>query len=394
MRKHQLFGFRAALAGAALAALVGACGDDGGGGGDDDTAPDAGGVGTPDATPQDKWDELLGARKTDYNAALRIAALRLTGNLPTLAEINYVAQASDQKAAYESMIDAYLEDPRFARQMRDFWRDTFRMGGGVMDSAPNFAAQLVVEDRSYMELFTATSGTCPTFDGATGTFTAADCTQNTATVGVLTDPNVNKQFYSNMAFRRVRWVQETFVCTKFPAEWAEPQNIGAAAQYTSPWPFQSVASPETGGVVDFRDTSAVICANCHTTMNHQAPLFAHFDEEGMWQANIVVPTPVEGMPTAKLEDYLPAGETLAWRLGEPVQDMGQLGAAMAADPDVALCAVARTWNWAFGKGDIVAALALVPPEVIQAQMNEFAAQGYKLKPVIRAVFTSDDFVKF
>ena len=39
-----------------------------------------------------------------------------------------------------------------------------------------------------------------------------------ASAGVLTDPAVMRQFYSNMAFRRVRWVQETFACTKFPAE--------------------------------------------------------------------------------------------------------------------------------------------------------------------------------
>jgi hypothetical protein len=392
MRKHTWLTFRAALAGAALAALVGACGQDGAGddtGGGDDDVP-----GQADAGPTNQWDELLGARKTDYGMALRIAALRLTGDLPTLADIKYVTDAPDQKAAYASQIEAYLEDPRFARQIRDFWRDSFRIGGGVMDSAPNFAAQLVVEERSYMELFTATGNTCPTFDTASGAFTAAACAQTGGTVGVLTDPNVMKQFFSNMAFRRVRWVQETFACTKYPAEYGPAQDVGGAAQYTSPWPFESVAGPTSGGTVDFRDTSAVICANCHSTMNHQAPLFAHFDENGAYAANIAVPTPNEGMPTAKLSDYLPAGESLAWRLGEPVQDMTGFGAAMAADPAIAECAVARVWNWAFGKGDIVAALALVPPEVIQKQITEFGADGYKLKTVIRSVFTSDDFVKF
>jgi hypothetical protein len=393
MRIPTKIQFRTALAGVALAALLGACGTDGPG---NAGAPDAGaGPGAPDAASQDQYDQALAARKVDYSAALRIASLRLRGELPTLTEIKFVADATDKKAAYESMIDSFLADPRFALQMRNFWRDTFRMGGGAMDSAPNFAAQLTVEGRSYMELFTATSGTCPTFDAASGTFTAGDCGQNNGNVGVLTDPNVMKQFFSNMAFRRVRWVQETFVCTKFPAEFGTPQDIGAASQYTSPWPFDSVASPEsTGGVVNFRDTSAVICANCHTTMNHMAPLFAHFDDRGMWQQNLSVPTPAEGAPTARQEDYLVPGETFAWRMGEPVSDIAGLGAAIAADPAVAECAVARTWNFAFGKGDIVASLSLVPPEVISAQIAEFKASNYNLKTVIRSVFTSDDFVKF
>jgi len=394
MRTTSLQG---ALAAALLALAAGACDDGGGdGGGDGSGTADAAPAGT-DAATQSQWDELLEARELDYGQALRTASLRLRGDLPTLSEMKFVSEAGDlaaQKMAYEAMIDSYLDDPRFARQMRDFFRDSFRMGGGAMDSAPNFAAQLVVEGRSYLELFTATAGTCPTFDAAAGTFTAADCAQTGGTVGVLTDPNVMKQFFSNMAFRRVKWVQETFACTKFPAEWTTPQDVGAIAQYTSPWPFQSVAGTDTGGVVDFRDPSAVICPKRHPTMNHQSPPVAQYDEEGQFQNNFVVPTPAEGQPTVRLEDYLPPGESLAWRLGEPTADMPAFGMAMAADPYIAECAVARVWNFAMGKGDIVAALAIVPPEVIASQLALFNAENHNLKSVVRAVFTSDDFVKF
>lgn len=67
---------------------------------------------------------------------------------------------------------------------------------------------------------------------------------------------------------------------------------------------------------------------------------------------------------------------------------------MAADPDVAQCGVARMWNWALGKTDIVDTLQVVPPETIQAQVDAFTQGGYKLKDLIYAVYTSDDFVKF
>jgi hypothetical protein len=87
-----------------------------------------------------------------------------------------------------------------------------------------------------------------------------------------------------------------------------------------------------------------------------------------------------------------------WTSGELINgadiEPGQLDRAIAADPDVAECGVARVWNWAMGKTDIVDTLQEVPTETIQAQLDAFAASGYKLKDLIYAVYTSDDFVKF
>jgi hypothetical protein len=52
------------------------------------------------------------------------------------------------------------------------------------------------------------------------------------------------------------------------------------------------------------------------------------------------------------------------------------------------------WNWALGKTDIVDTLQEVPIATIQAQVDAFKASGFKMKDMIFAVFTSDDFVKF
>jgi hypothetical protein len=52
------------------------------------------------------------------------------------------------------------------------------------------------------------------------------------------------------------------------------------------------------------------------------------------------------------------------------------------------------WNWAMGKGDIVDLLVEVPAATIQAQVDAYSAGGFKMKDLIYAVFTSDDFVKF
>lgn len=370
------------------------------------TSPDAGtGTESPDdgyadapsadGTLTPEWEDRLRARDVDYSEALRVASLRLRGDLPTLVEIRFVADAPDPQAAYESLIDSFIEDPRFMLRLRDFWRDTMKMGGGALDSAPLFATQLAVEDRSMTELFTATSGTCPTYDGETGAITPADCDNGVPThAGVLTHPGVMRHFFSNLAFRRVRWLQETFACGAFPAEHGEPMDVGGVAPYTAPWPFESIAGASNGGRVDFLDTSSVICANCHATINHLAPLFGRFDSDGAYSMDFAVPLPSDGAPTAMLSDWLPPGETTAWRLGVPAPDLPSLGAAMAADPEVARCTVTRVWNWALGKGDIVLALTVVPDVVIDDIVADYVSGGHRMKQLVFDVYTSDDFVRF
>lgn len=363
----------------------------------DSTTPGVDEPGTDAGVPGDEWDQLLETREVDFNAALRIAALRLTGDLPTMAEITRVATAPEEgkRAEYEAILRDYLERPSFARQMFYFWRDTFKMGESAeLDRAPAFAAQLTVENRSYLELFTASENTCPTFDEGTSTFTPASCPGNAPTTGVLTDPGAMKHYFGNFAFRRVGWLQETFDCAKFPIEISEtPTDVGGASPYIGVWPFQSISGLATGRV-DFLDVSAVVCANCHQSINHIAPLFANFDQNGVYQNQIAVPTPLDGAPLAQRTDYLPEGEGTAWRFGVPAPDLPSLGAAMAADPDVAKCGVARVWNWALGKTDIVDTLQEVPVETIQTQLDQFIANGHKMKDLVFAVYTSDDFVKF
>ncbi|MCX5744114.1 MAG: hypothetical protein NT062_16620 [Proteobacteria bacterium] len=348
----------------------------------------------------DEWDQRLTERVTDYSAALRIAALRLTGDLPSMTEIVEIGSAPDEatkKSLYNARVAEYMNRPAYAKQMFYFWRDTFRLGETAeFDTAPAMAAQLSVENGSYMNLLTANANNCPTFDEGAGTFAAGECTNNGPKAGVLTNPGVHKQFFSNFAFRRVRWIQETFDCTKFPAEVADSSiDVGGASPYTGVWPFASISSPTNGnGRVNFQDTSAVICANCHSTINHITPLFAYYDMNGQYKTDMAVPTPLEGAPPAVFSDYLPPGEVTAWRFGVPAADIPAFGAAMAADPAIAKCGVARMWNWALGKTDIVDTLQEVPAATIATQIAAFSGGGFKLKDLIYAVYTSDDFTKF
>lgn len=339
----------------------------------------------------------LDDRTQSYGEALRTASLKLVRALPTLAQQKTVAEAKDPKAAYEAALDDMLGDVRFQERMIKWWQDVMRQGetgqpkGASRDTAPTFAARVVVDDKPFTELFTASSNTCPTYDDTAHQFSDGDCNGGApVTAGVLTDPGVMKQFFGDMAFRRVRWVQEIFVCTKFPAEYAKTPIKKGTADYVSPWPFDSVAPAP----IDFQDTSSVVCANCHTTINHIAPLFANFDAEGMWQSSIQVETPLVKPVKTQMSDWLKDGEKLSWRFGKTVSDLASLGQAMAADPDVAACAVTRAWNFTMSKEDVVSDLATVPAEVLAVYQKAFNANGMSFKKTLRAMFASDDFTKF
>jgi len=345
--------------------------------------------GTLNLPPHEKT--ILDERKLSYTDALRTASLKLTDRLPTLAQIKTLDGSEDPEVEYNSLIDAMFEKKSFSRRMIRWWRDVLRQGGGDLDSAPMFAARIVVEGRPFGEMFTATSNTCPTFDGDSGQFVDGDCDNGVTThAGVLTNPGSMKQFYANMAFRRVRWVQEIFACSKFPSEQTEAVTQGEG-QYSNPWPFESVATDP----IDFQDTSSVVCANCHASMNRLAPLFAYFDDEGQLQDTIQVMTPTAPDPqTTELSHWLADGEDTAWRHGVPVDNLTQLGEAMAADPDVQKCIVARLWNFTMSKEDIVSDLATVPVEVIAPFLEAFGSNGNNIKETMKLMFKSPDFVRY
>ena len=334
---------------------------------------------------------VLDERIVDYGEALRTASIKLLDITPSLRDINRLRDATDQREVYDEMIDEIFDHPRLTRRLIAFWRDTFRQGGGPLDTAPVFAARLMAEGRDYRELFTAADNTCPTYDSDENIFVDGECDNGvTEHAGVLTNPGSMAQFYGNMAFRRVRWIQETFACSKFPAEYAAEPTAMGAGEYTAPWDFEALPTEP----IDFQDTSSVICANCHATMNRIAPLFAHFDENGALQETPQVFTPTSPEPIASdLGHWLVEGEPTAWRMGAPAATLVELGQAIADDPEVRHCLTARLWNFTMSKEDIVSGLATVPLSVIEPYTQQLAEDG-DMKAVLKRMLKSDDFVSF
>src|SRR5262249_52738099 len=159
------------------------------------------------STPKTALDD----RVLSYSEALRTASFKLVGNAPKLEDvlaIDNAATDADKKAKYESLVDQMMADVRFKRRLVEFYHNTFRMAGAAQgakpsrETAPVFAARNVFEKKSFSDLFTATSNTCPTFNGMD--FKDGSCPPNgpagMETVGVLTDPGIHQQYYGNLAF--------------------------------------------------------------------------------------------------------------------------------------------------------------------------------------------------
>ncbi|NOU32794.1 MAG: DUF1588 domain-containing protein [Polyangiaceae bacterium] len=405
------------LAALGIAVSLTACSTEDSGNPDQLTNPDKQAVGPGGTAPGGSGgaNEYLDNRTPDYAAAYRIAANKLANRFPTMEEVKALDAAGDKKSKYESMIDALLADNKVLGEvMVKYFRDTFKTGsvnaqgvplppqmnnntvGPNLEAAAYFAASLVVSDRPYTDLFTATSGTCPTWDMTTGAFTAANCTGTQPTVGVLTDPGLMAQYFSNMAFRRVRFIQETFICSKFPATVSPKAVPMGAGAYTGTWDLKSITGKLTvpTAKIDFHDAASVVCANCHTDMNHVAPLFVEFNQRGEFTAGqSQVSVPIPGNPKAARADYMPDGEGTAWRVGKPTADLAALGAALAADPDAARCAVTRFWNYGMARGNVVDDISPVAVTVSDPLLESFK-KDFKIKPLLKAVFTADDFVKF
>ena len=77
-----------------------------------------------------------------------------------------------------------------------------------------------------------------------------------------------------------------------------------------------------------------------------------------------------------------------------MNNLPELGQAVAADPDVNEFVVTRLYNLAMSKEDIVNDLSTVPYEVLDEYMITYYQNGMNLKSTLRAIFTSADFIRF
>jgi hypothetical protein len=394
----------------------------------------------------------LDQRELDYSEALRTASLLIIGDAPTLADIYSLADLplDQQKAQYQLLIDKYLSDARFSDSLIEYYKYTFKMGGASTvigepsrDTAPVFAARLVFEEKDWRNILTQQSNTCPVFNFTSHTFIDGNCNNlpiGMSHAGILTNPGVHSLYYGNLAFRRNRFFHETFLCRSANEQaGGEPTDQppidppcngkDPIPGYQNKWNVSEIAGSCNGGRVDFHAYNATnVCANCHATWNHRAPLFGQFDSNGTYQmlngsGEYSVFVPVNGSPRAKLSDWLcissscpnNGNNTTAWKklmkvdgveVAAPASSLNELGLQMSKDDEVIECAVKRIWNYAMGRADIteiggrswVNLPNRLDPNSELLTMSKLVAQfksnNFNLKQVFRSILLSDDFTRF
>jgi len=395
----------------------------------------------------------LDEREVDYSEALRTASFLIVGDVPTVSEIYQLSDLPKdlQKAKYEELIDKKLADPRFADTMLDFYRYTFKMSGPsttpgepTRETAPTLAARIFYEEKDWRLLLTQDANACPTYNQTTHVFSDGNCNNmgvGMKSSGILTDPGVQSIFFGNLSFRRNRFFHETFLCRNGneqaggePTD-VPPQNPPCSGGtpipgYQNKWSVDEIAGACNGGRIDFHAYNvANVCANCHATWNHRAPLFSQFDSKGVYQmltgaGEYSVFVPVPGSPRAKLSDWLcidpskcPNGgqNGTAWKkvmkvngveTPAPASSLSELGQQMSKDDEVLECAVKRMWNYAMGRSDITEVggrnWVSMPdrndpnPELMTMSkfVVMFKSNNYNLKKVFREILVSDDFTRF
>ncbi len=359
------------------------------------------------------------------------------------------------------------------------------------ETAPVFAARIVYEEKDWRTLFLQQSATCPTYDPVAGTFSDGEClvpecvpavtrgpaventvnkdlapnegdfvkprmcryervnknVQNSPWVvqftqsptkfiksvpdgkhaGILSNPGILSLYWGNLAFRRNRFLHETFLC-KSANEQAGGEPTPNAPQappcagdnpipgYQNKWPVNVIAGKCNGGRIDFHTyTNGNVCANCHATWNHRAPLLGQYDSQGILTPGVYqVGVPIDGSPPAMLSDWLCVGPSCpnggmngtAWKMDMPAKDVYELGKVMSDDPEVLDCAVKRMWNYAMGRADIteIGGRSWVtlpdrkdknPDLLTQSKLAQyFKDSNYNLKKVLRKILVSDDFTRF
>jgi len=418
------------------------------------TGTTAGAPTSPTSTGQNQQESTeLDVRQLDYSEALRTASILLIGDVPTLSEIYELGDLPPdvQKSKYEELVDKKLADPRFAATLVEFFKYTFKMSGASLvvgeptrDTAPVFAAKVVYEEKDWRNVLIQQANTCPTFNPTNNTFVDGSCNNLPAGMnhsGILTDPGVQSLYYGNLSFRRNRFFHETFLCrsgneqsggepTDQPPGVAPCNGVEPIPGYQNKWPVNEIAGTCNGGRVDFHAyNTSNVCANCHATWNHRAPLFGQFDSKGIFQAltpagEYSVFVPVNGSPRAKLSDWLctdplicPNGgnNTAAWKktmkvdgaeISAQAATINELGQQMSKDDEVIECAVKRVWNYAMGRADITEiggrSWVVLPdrndpnPELVTMTklVKDFKGNGFNLKKTLRTILVSDDFVRF
>lgn len=231
----------------------------------------------------------------DYLSALENASLQLRGRLPSEEEREEVR--ARRKLAYEQLIDEFLDPaatPELTPQLRGHFLQMFQLPDEVADvggtpvnyaEPANLATHLVVEDKSFGELVTATY--CVDDD-----LEEIGCTGGSPfPSGILTSQALLEAYGGQMGFRRVSVMTQLTQCKVIPDDVEQPlrecNNCGSGGG-GDVFPVDDPSTPPRLHKKYQGTNGPGQCAGCHSPLSARRLVYAKYDDDGIFDPNRII----------------------------------------------------------------------------------------------------------
>ncbi len=340
----------------------------------DDRTPEADGGSDTGMQPEDETEsdseeappemvELL-----DPVEHLLRVSMALRGIRPSIADIERIEADPE---AIEQIVDEYLEAPQFGEVIRDLHNDALLVGvdsglprvapltewfepligGSVMQAPLHLAEHVVTQDRPYTELVTADYWVMDeraatvygaTYDPAGSEWQQVDIPDERPGAGVLTDNALYVRHQSagaNYNRGRANVISRALLCQDFLTQ---DIDVGEGIDLSEP---EAVANAVT---------EVAACVGCHQSLDPLASHFFafpaepdindYFDDIEDAGGTPSYPLPALYQPQA-VDQWEQTNERPPGFFGQPTEDIGDLGRAIADDPRFSLCTAKRFYAY-------------------------------------------------
>jgi hypothetical protein len=349
--------------------------------------------GAPELTPAEKAADVRA-----YLSSLAPILVSRTLGDDEQRIIDEAAAAGDPRTAIDAVLAGWAEDPALAEAAREMIQTRLSVSGASAEinyELPgNLAAFTVANRLPWSTLVTA--------DFCVGDDLAQiDCDSGApAPAGILTTRAYLQARASRFNLTRASTMMNTFACEHYPlADDLEPriprERLRAMFKANTP---EEQEDPQAAGAFG----NGFACYSCHGQFAWHAQLFVQFDDQGLYRADATglqdpageLGRALGGLFASHLENPDEARLPASQMLGQPVADLREAGAVLAASPALASCTARSVLEYALGLAqgtEIDAALIgeiAAPLSAAEATFADYAVAVFGNRRVIDSVIHS------
>ena len=304
------------------------------------------------------------------------------------ATIDQAAQGDDPWAAVATVLAGWADDPALAEAAREMIQTRLSVSGASaeinFELPGNLAAYTVANRLPWSTLVTA--------DYCVGDDLAQiDCDSGAPyTAGILTTRAFLKARASRFNLTRASTMMNTFACQHYPLpDELEPriprERLRVMFKADSP---EEQEDPQAAGAFG----NGFACYTCHGQFAWHAQLFVQFDDQGLFRTDATglqdpageLGRAVGGLYASHLETAAEAAVPSSQMFGQPVADLREAGAVLAASPQLAACTSRGVLEYVAG----LEQGAEIDPSLIGEIAGALAPTEATFADYVIAVFTS------